>query len=190
MTFIIDDGGRSAAGYRGDTGDCVVRAIAIAASRPYAEVYKAIAATNEVAQLYHERAELKSQAMRLRRTGFAQAAARLERKAQRLTAADIDRRKVSPRDGAPDHGARDAYMQRLGFTFEPAPRGTRFDLATLPARGRYIVVLRGHFAAVIDGVLHDTYDSRVLMRRVQRVLGLWHYDATKAQDGEEVAFAA
>lgn len=30
MTFVYDDGGRSAAGFKGKTGDCVTRAIAIA----------------------------------------------------------------------------------------------------------------------------------------------------------------
>jgi len=40
--FVYDDGGRSAAGYRGETGDCVTRAIAIATERPYQEVYTAL----------------------------------------------------------------------------------------------------------------------------------------------------
>jgi hypothetical protein len=42
MPFVQDDGGRAAAGYKGSTGDCVVRAIAIATQRPYQEVYDAI----------------------------------------------------------------------------------------------------------------------------------------------------
>lgn len=37
--FIYNDGGRSAAGFRGSAGDCVVRAVAIAAQMPYAEAY-------------------------------------------------------------------------------------------------------------------------------------------------------
>jgi hypothetical protein len=37
--FVFDDGGRSAAGYRGSTGDCVVRSIAIATGLTYGEVY-------------------------------------------------------------------------------------------------------------------------------------------------------
>jgi hypothetical protein len=47
MNYIYDDGGRAAAGYRGETGDCVVRAIAIATEMPYQEVYDA---TNEIAK--------------------------------------------------------------------------------------------------------------------------------------------
>lgn len=42
MKFKLDDGGRLFAGYNGSTGDCVVRAIAIATGKPYQEVYDAI----------------------------------------------------------------------------------------------------------------------------------------------------
>lgn len=45
IDFVLDDGGRAAAGFRGETGDCVCRAIAIAAELPYAEVYAALTAT-------------------------------------------------------------------------------------------------------------------------------------------------
>ena len=41
-TLVITDGGRNQAGFSGTTGDCVCRAIAIAAQRPYAEVYELI----------------------------------------------------------------------------------------------------------------------------------------------------
>ncbi len=49
MDFQYNDGGRANAGYKGTTGDCVVRAIAIATEKPYREVYDAIntAATYE-----------------------------------------------------------------------------------------------------------------------------------------------
>jgi hypothetical protein len=40
IVFVEHDGGREAAGYKGETGDCVVRAIAIAANMPYKQVYK------------------------------------------------------------------------------------------------------------------------------------------------------
>ncbi len=46
-TFIYDDGGRVAAGFKGSTGDCCVRAVAIATGRPYQEIYDAI---NKVSQ--------------------------------------------------------------------------------------------------------------------------------------------
>ena len=42
MKFQYNDGGRSAAGYKGDAGDCATRAIAIATGKPYQEVYDAL----------------------------------------------------------------------------------------------------------------------------------------------------
>lgn len=42
FTFQHNDGGRAAAGYKGSTQDCVVRAIAIATGNAYQDVYDAI----------------------------------------------------------------------------------------------------------------------------------------------------
>jgi len=42
MKFIYNDGGRSAAGYKGYAGDCAVRAVCIVTGKPYNEVYDAI----------------------------------------------------------------------------------------------------------------------------------------------------
>lgn len=42
MDFIFHDGGRAAAGYKGKTGDCVTRSIAIATGKPYQEIYDAL----------------------------------------------------------------------------------------------------------------------------------------------------
>jgi hypothetical protein len=39
VNWTYDDGGRAAAGFRGQTGDCVCRSIAIAAGLPYRQVY-------------------------------------------------------------------------------------------------------------------------------------------------------
>jgi len=38
MKFVYNDGGRSLAGYKGSSGDCVTRAIAIATGIPYQDV--------------------------------------------------------------------------------------------------------------------------------------------------------
>jgi len=46
MNFEFNDGGRAAAGYKGNAGDCVCRAIAIAADLPYQEVYDRLAEGN------------------------------------------------------------------------------------------------------------------------------------------------
>ena len=42
MKIVNHDGGRHDAGYKGQTRDCVTRAIAIIAEKPYQEVYDAI----------------------------------------------------------------------------------------------------------------------------------------------------
>jgi hypothetical protein len=47
MDFVFHDGGRAAAGYKGKTGDCVTRSIAIATEKTYQEVYDHL---NEIAQ--------------------------------------------------------------------------------------------------------------------------------------------
>lgn len=39
MKWILNDGGRAAAGFKGETGDCTCRAIAIATGMPYQRVY-------------------------------------------------------------------------------------------------------------------------------------------------------
>lgn len=42
MEFIYNDGGRKDAGYKGEAGDCAVRAVAIATNQPYQIVYDAL----------------------------------------------------------------------------------------------------------------------------------------------------
>lgn len=50
--WVYNDGGRKAAGYKGDADDCVCRAIAIAAELPYQEVYDAL---NEASKMERPR---------------------------------------------------------------------------------------------------------------------------------------
>jgi len=49
--FVLDDGGRAAAGFKGNTGDCVVRAICIATKMDYQSVYDEMFRRN---RLHHE----------------------------------------------------------------------------------------------------------------------------------------
>jgi hypothetical protein len=44
--YQYNDGGRADAGYKGDTGDCVTRAVAIASGKPYQEIYEVMAHGN------------------------------------------------------------------------------------------------------------------------------------------------
>jgi hypothetical protein len=51
MSFQHNDGGRAAAGFAGESGDCVCRAIAIASGLPYTDVYKALNAGSRAERL-------------------------------------------------------------------------------------------------------------------------------------------
>lgn len=126
MDFVFDDGGREAAGFKGKTGDCVCRAIAIATEMPYKEVYDLI---NEMAK--SERASKRKRGKSSARTG--------------VYIGTI--RKV---------------MERLGWKWHPTMaigKGCTVHLRKdeLPS-GRLVVSVSRHEVAVIDGVVHDTYD--------------------------------
>jgi hypothetical protein len=43
MKYVKHDGGRAAAGFKGEAGDCVARSLAIVTGLPYAEVHYALA---------------------------------------------------------------------------------------------------------------------------------------------------
>ena len=47
LELQINDGGRSAAGYKGKAGDCVVRSIAIVSGLPYQQIYEDLYKANE-----------------------------------------------------------------------------------------------------------------------------------------------
>ena len=131
IRHVRDDGGRAAAGYKGTTGDCVTRAIAIATGRDYAAVYD---------ELFDRKCE------------FGQG---------RSAAARAAAKNPSPRNGVhkqvireylADHGWEWTPTMTVGS-------GCRVHLRAdeLPP-GRLIVRLSRHLAAVIDGVLYDTHD--------------------------------
>lgn len=125
MKYEYNDGGRSEAGYKGSTGDCVVRAISIASQRPYKEVYDLVNsyASNE----YKSRVSKKSNA----RTGVRKSTIR-------------------------------KMMEDLGFVWTPTMKigsGCKVHLieSELP-EGKLVVQVSKHITAVLDKVIHDTYD--------------------------------
>lgn len=69
MSWVYDDGGRAAAGYKGAAGDCVTRAVAIAAQLSYQDVYDRVQA---LAKVERPRRGRRSSA----RTGVAKASSR------------------------------------------------------------------------------------------------------------------
>ena len=144
MNFVPNDGGRAAAGFKGNAGDCVVRAVTIATGQPYSTVYSALSD-----------------------------GARAQRQSRR------SKRKDSARDGVNVRRKwfKD-YMTALGWRWTPTMQigqGCKVHLRAdeLPP-GRIIVALSRHYAAVIDGVVHDTYDGiRVAVRTVPEGVRVW-----------------
>jgi hypothetical protein len=132
--FVYDDGGRTAAGFKGSAGDCVVRAIAIATGKPYREVYDALAEGN-----MNERRFSRSG----RPTGH--------------------RGRRSARNGV-TRKVYEHYLFNLGFKWVPTMQigsGCKVHLLKeeLP-KGTLIVRLSKHLTAVINGVIHDTYNPQ------------------------------
>src|SRR5215469_17698394 len=133
MRFVCDDGGRAAAGLKGNAGDCVARAVAIASGRPYAEVYARLAQGNATQR----------KTKRVRRG-----------KGEGMHSADhgiCTRRKWF-----------DDYMTSLGAVWVPTMKigsGCKVHLREneLP-KGRLVVNVTRHMCAVIDGVIHDTHN--------------------------------
>jgi hypothetical protein len=129
MTFKFNDGGRLDSGRKGSTGDCVCRAISIASNRPYLEVYNRLSEGN---------------------------------KNQRASKNTIKGAKSASNGINTDRKWFKDYMLELGFTWTPLMKigsGCKFHAKAddLPA-GRLILSLSGHWAAMIDGVINDTYD--------------------------------
>lgn len=137
MRYTYDDGGRAAAGYKGSAGDCVTRAIAIATGLPYQEVYDALWAGNKDYAANHR-----------------------GRVARRI-ARGKGRSGTTPRNGIFKEVSR-PYLKALGWRWVPTMTigsGCKVHLRAdeLPG-GRLIVKVSRHLVAVIDGVVHDTYD--------------------------------
>lgn len=124
--FTYNDGGRSAAGYKGKAGDCATRAIAIATGLPYQTVYDSI-----------------------------NVLAKTERVGKRM------RGKSTARNGVHKQLVR-RFMESLGWVWTPTMgvgTGCKVHLRQdeLPA-GRLVAVVSRHYVAVIDGIIHDTFD--------------------------------
>lgn len=136
MTWTFDDGGRAAAGFKGEAGDCVTRAIVIATGLDYREVYD-----------------------ELGRRGADVASRRRARKYTHTRGGN--RRSTTARDGVYKDVYR-PYLESLGWVWTPTMnigQGTTVHLRAdeLPP-GRLIVSVSKHTVAVIDGVIRDTHD--------------------------------
>lgn len=130
MKWVYDDGGRRAAGYTGYAGDCVVRAVAIAARLSYEEVYEALHCG-----MREQRKTRRSGASTPPRDGVSVRREWFKRYMQGL-------------------GFRWTATMRIGSGCL-----VHLHDGELPM-GRLVVSVSKHYTAVIDGVIRDTHDPQ------------------------------
>ena len=122
MRYHYNDGGRRDAGFKGETGDCVTRAIAIATGTRYRQVYRELT---------------------------------------ELTKSMTGGLETSVASGCSNAVAH-RYLIDLGWSVVPTPN--RY-LKDAPRDQRILVKLtERHDVAVINGTVHDSWDSRVSRR--------------------------
>lgn len=136
LDFEFDDGGRAAAGFKGSAGDCVTRAVAIASGKPYAEVYKALAAGNATQRITKHVARS--------RRGVATARNGIN----------------TGRKWFKD------YMDSLGFVWIPTMQigsGCKVHLLNGEVPMDRIIIARvtKHYVAIVNGVIRDTSDPQL-----------------------------
>lgn len=129
--FNYNDGGRLQAGYKGQTGDCVCRAICIATGKPYQEVYDALANGNATQR-------------KGKREG--------SKAGKRTASMGINTKRKWFADYMDLLGFKWTPTMLIG-------QGCKVHLLAdeLP-KGKLIVNVSKHFTCVIDGIINDTYD--------------------------------
>ena len=133
LELKINDGGRAAAGFKGQAGDCVVRSIAIATGSPYQTIYDDLFKANQ---------EFRNSS----RTKLARS---------------LKQRNDSPRTGT-HRVVLKKYLEKLGWKWTSTMfvgQGCKVHLKReeLPM-GTLIVSCSKHLTVVIDGVLNDIFD--------------------------------
>lgn len=128
-TFQFNDGGREAAGYKGRAGDCVCRAIAIAAQLPYQEVYDRLAEGNA----NQRRSKNSAKGSRSARNGIS-----------------------TTRKWFKDYMAELGFVWTPTMLIGSGCK-VHLKAEELPS-GRLVCNVSNHQVAVIDGVINDTYD--------------------------------
>ena len=142
--FTYNDGGREAAGFKGSAGDCVCRAIAIAADLPYQEVYERLADGNAKQRKSKHDKEARSKSARN----------------------GINTTRKWFKDYMVELGFKWVPTMEIGSGCKVHLRADE-----LPA-GRLVCNVSRHYVAVVDGIIQDTHDCSRAGTRC--VYGYWH----------------
>lgn len=152
LAYVMDDGGREAAGFKGSARDCVARAVAIASGKPYAEVYA-------------ELAKGRGTQRRSKRTGKKSASAR--------EGINVGRKWFKDYMRALGFTWRPTMQVGAGCT-------VHLRTGEVPAYGRHVVMVSRHAVALVDGAVRDTHDPRRDGQRC--VYGIWSLRITDAAE--------
>jgi len=148
LDFQYNDGGRKEAGRKGDTGDCVTRAIAIAANLPYEQVYSVLAQGNATQRKSkHHKAK----------------------DGKRTASNGISVRRKWFRDYMHKLGFKWIPTMQIGSGCKVHLRKGEMPM------GRLVVAVSKHYTSMIDGIINDTYDPSRNATRC--VYGYWRLDA-------------
>lgn len=132
IEYRYDDGGRAAAGFKGHTGDCVVRAIAILTGVPYADIYRRVAAA-------------------MRHGGYSASGNGYRQKPRRGLRPRMSARRIQ-------NLVKTSYgLRRVNLGCGPRPTYTEAWLL----HGDCLVGTARHISAIIDETLRDTFDNRI-----------------------------
>lgn len=134
LKWVKDDGGREAAGFKGHTGDCATRALSIAlgALRGTEPPYR------EVYDMFHQGGN------KLKAFGYENG------------------KKSSARTGVPHALIHHVTVETLGWRWQSVSRNAHMTVEDLPVDTEPVFIAdlrRSHWTAVIDGVIHDMWDT-------------------------------
>lgn len=130
LLYSYNDGGREEAGYKGKTGDCVVRAVAIAAQLPYQKIYDDFTE--------------------------GQKSNRKTRRTRKSTYRTVRNGIYTKRKWFKDYMKKLGFVWVPTMLVGQGCKVHLLD-GELPL-GRLVVAVSRHYTAVIDGVINDTYD--------------------------------
>lgn len=142
LKFNSNDGGREAAGFKGKTGDCVTRAIAIATGRDYSSVRKDLmGATSDFRSASKSRAARNAKSNSVRNGTL--------NKVYQPYLESIGWKRIALQ--------KFGDSKRYYMTTDDIPMGT------------VIIEMRKHLVTVIDHVVQDTWDSRTTKKWIDGV---------------------
>lgn len=147
MKFKQNDGGRKKFGFKGTSGDCATRAIAIATKQDYSKVYKKIRLLAKEELFLHEKL-----------SGV---------DVKKLKTNSYQNSKISPNTGTEISVIKNYLLNYRGGKIW---RETTLNISSyesgilllnrwdIPEKGTFIISIKNHLTCVVNGILNDTWN--------------------------------